>query len=83
MGAETPAEDVATLSFEAALEELERIVKQLEEGKGSLEAAIAAYERGDALRRHCAAKLAEAEARVSRIVEQAGSAIGTAPFDAA
>ncbi|MCS6855506.1 MAG: exodeoxyribonuclease VII small subunit [Elioraea sp.] len=75
--------EVATLSFEAALEELERIVKQLEEGRGTLEAAIAAYERGDALRRHCAAKLAEAEAKVSRIVERAGGAAGLAPFETA
>ncbi|MFQ3623120.1 MAG: exodeoxyribonuclease VII small subunit, partial [Acetobacteraceae bacterium] len=39
------------------------------------------YERGDSLRRHCAAKLAEAEATVSRIVEQSGGAAGTAPLD--
>ncbi|MCS6920955.1 MAG: exodeoxyribonuclease VII small subunit [Elioraea sp.] len=73
--------DVASLSFEAALEELERIVRQLEEGRGTLEAAIAAYERGDALRRHCAAKLAEAEAKVSRIVERAGEAVGLEAFE--
>ena len=49
---------------------------------GTLEDAIRAYERGDALRRHCAAKLAEAEAKVSRIVEAGGTATGTEPLDA-
>jgi exodeoxyribonuclease VII small subunit len=60
---------VATLSFEDALAELEGIVKDLEAGKGRLEEAVAAYERGAALRRHCEAKLAEAEAKVQAIVE--------------
>ncbi|MGK7866283.1 exodeoxyribonuclease VII small subunit [Falsiroseomonas sp. E2-1-a20] len=60
---------VASLSFEDALAELEGIVKDLEAGKGRLEEAVAAYERGAALRRHCEAKLAEAEAKVQAIVE--------------
>jgi exodeoxyribonuclease VII small subunit len=73
--------DVAKLSFEDALAELEAIVKQLEGGQGRLEDAIAAYERGAALRKHCEDKLAEAEAKVSQIVTRAG-ALATAPFDA-
>ena len=50
--AELPA-DIASLSFEEALAELERIVRQLEEGKGPLDAAIDAYSRGSLLKRHC------------------------------
>ena len=65
------AKDIAALSFEAALSELEQIVRGLEGGQQSLEDAIAAYERGAALRRHCEAKLGEAEARVQAIVERA------------
>jgi len=61
--------DVATMSFEEALAELEEIVRTLEGGKGSLEDSIAAYERGAALRQHCERKLAEAEAKVQAIVE--------------
>ncbi len=61
--------EVASLSFEAALAELEEIVKALEAGKGSLAQAIDDYERGAALRRHCEARLAEAEAKVQAIVE--------------
>ena len=61
--------DVAGLSFEEALAELEGIVKALESGQGSLEKAIEDYERGAALRRHCERKLAEAEQKVQAIVE--------------
>lgn len=61
--------DVANLSFEEAMAELEGIVRGLESGKGDLARAIADYERGAALRRHCEARLAEAEARVQAIAE--------------
>lgn len=76
------AAEVSKLSFEEALAELEAIVKQLETGQGRLEDAIAAYERGAALRKHCEDKLAEAEAKVQAIVARGAAAIGTAPFDA-
>jgi len=67
---------VASLSFEEALAELEAIVKDLEGGKGLLEQAVAAYERGAALKRHCEAKLAEAEAKVQAIVAGPDGATG-------
>ncbi len=69
-------EDVAGLSFEAALAELEGIVRALEAGQQKLSDAIAAYERGSALRRHCEARLAEAEAKVQAIVATDGKASG-------
>jgi len=78
--AELPA-DIASLSFEEALAELERIVRQLEEGKGPLDAAIDAYSRGSLLKRHCEAKLAEAQARVDRIVLGPDGAPSTQPAD--
>ena len=59
------------MSFEEAMAELEGIVRGLESGKGDLARAIADYERGAALRRHCEAKLAEADAKVQAIVESA------------
>jgi len=61
--------DIETLSFEQALAELEGIVKALESGQGALEASVAAYQRGAALRAHCERKLAEAEQKVQAIVE--------------
>ena len=69
-------DDIAGMSFEDALAELERIVRGLEGGQQKLEDAITCYERGTALRRHCEAKLAEAEARVQAIVERADGALG-------
>ena len=78
--AELPA-DIASLSFEEALAELERIVRQLEEGKGPLDAAIDAYSRGSLLKRHCEAKLAEAQARVDRIVLGPDGVPATLPAD--
>jgi len=68
---EAAVEDLARKSFEEALQELEEIVKSLEGGKCTLAQAIADYERGAALRRHCEAKLAEAEAKVQAIMEGA------------
>ena len=64
----SPHDAIAALSFEDALAELERIVRGLEAGQQRLEDAIAGYERGTLLRRHCEAKLAEAEQRVQAIV---------------
>jgi exodeoxyribonuclease VII small subunit len=72
---------VETLSFEDALAELEQIVRGLEGGQQKLEEAIAAYERGAALRRHCEAKLAEAEARVAAIVERADGSLALRAAD--
>lgn len=63
---EIPAE-IAKLSFEQALEQLEDIVRQLEGGEGALEQALEAYERGAQLKRHCEAKLVQAQARVEKI----------------
>ena len=60
--------DIAALNFEDALAELEQIVKRLETGSGKLDEAIAAYERGALLKRHCESKLREAQARVDKIV---------------
>jgi exodeoxyribonuclease VII small subunit len=68
-------DEIAGLSFEDALAELERIVRGLEGGQQKLEDAITAYERGAVLRRHCEAKLAEAEARVQAIVERADGSL--------
>ena len=56
--------DIQTMSFEDALKELEGIVRNLESGSGQLDAAIDAYERGAALKKHCEAKLREAQARI-------------------
>ena len=74
--------DVAQLSFERAIDELESIVKRLEEGKVPLEESVAIYERGEALKRRCEDLLRQAEARVEKItLDAAGRPTGTEPLD--
>jgi exodeoxyribonuclease VII small subunit len=73
-------DDIAKMKFEDALSELEKIVKELEEGKVELDGAIERYERGAALKRHCEAKLAEAQARIEKITRNAGG-IAAEPTD--
>jgi exodeoxyribonuclease VII small subunit len=67
--------DIPTMSFEDALAALEGIVRGLESGQQKLEDAITCYERGAALKKHCEAKLAEAEARVQAIVARADGSL--------
>jgi len=74
---------ISELSFEEALRELERIVTRLESGDAQLQEAIDLYERGDQLRRQCAARLDAAQARIEAIRTDAqGGPAGTAPFAA-
>jgi exodeoxyribonuclease VII small subunit len=80
--ADTTASDVNRLTFERAIEELESIVKRLEEGKVPLEESVAIYERGEALKRRCEELLRQAEARVEKITFDAtGKPTGTEPLD--
>jgi exodeoxyribonuclease VII small subunit len=64
----TAAPDLENLSFEAALEELERIVQKLENGEVELEQSIAMYERGAALKAHCEGKLKAATLKIEKIM---------------
>ena len=59
--------DIASMSFEDALAELEQIVRRLEGGQVKLDEAIQSYERGAQLKQHCEKKLNEAQQRVDRI----------------
>ncbi len=72
--------NVAKMSFEEAMTELEALVGQLESGNVPLEESIKLYERGDALKQHCEKKLAEAEEKVAQITKGAdGAATGATP----
>ncbi len=76
--------EIAAMSFEQAMAALEEIVDRLESGEAPLEDSIALYERGAALRRHCEARLRDAELRVEKIVQgEDGEAAGTVPFTSA
>ena len=71
--------DIVKMSFEEALAELEQIVRRLEGGAGKLDEAIHSYERGALLKRHCEAKLREAQARVDKVVIAADGSVRTEP----
>jgi exodeoxyribonuclease VII small subunit len=51
-------------AFEEALTELESLVDTLEKGELTLEASLAAFERGIELTRHCQRALDDAEQKV-------------------
>ena len=74
-------DDIAAMSFEAAMTELDQIVRSLESGTAKLDESIAAYERGELLKRHCETKLREARMRVDRIVLGADGSISTEPAE--
>jgi exodeoxyribonuclease VII small subunit len=74
-------DDIAGMSFEEAMAELEAVVKALESGNVPLEKSIALYERGAALKAHCDARLKAAEERVEMIRARDGVAIGTTPVE--
>ncbi|KPF52947.1 exodeoxyribonuclease VII small subunit [Novosphingobium capsulatum] len=80
--ASTP--DIAALSFEDALKELEVVVRRLESGEAPLDESIDLYARGEALRTHCQARLDAAQARIEAVVaDREGRPAATRPFDGA
>lgn len=81
--ADTPIPpDIAALSFEDALRELEAIVRQLESGQVKLDEAVNAYERGSLLKRHCEQRLADAKAKIEKISVGPDGAAAAQSFDA-
>lgn len=76
---DTPVEE---MSFEQAMDELERVVGQLERGDVPLDASIQLYERGAALKKRCETKLKEAEEKVAAItLDGDGQPTGTTPVE--
>jgi exodeoxyribonuclease VII small subunit len=69
--------DVAAMSFEDALAELETIVKRLERGEAKLDEAILSYERGARLKERCEQLLDQAQRRVETIVKAADGTVTT------
>ena len=80
--AEKPDDDVKAMSFEQALEALEKIVENLERGDVPLDQSIRIYERGEALKAHCDKLLKAAEDKVEKIrLSRDGKPTGTEPLD--
>lgn len=62
-------EELESLSFEEALDELEQIVEQLESGDLALEESLTLFERGQSLARYCNEQLETATLRVEQLTE--------------
>ena len=79
-GNDVPPE-IAALSFEDALRELEDIVGRLESGNVNLDESIDIYSRGTHLKRHCESKLGDAKARIDKIIPDGNGGVSTTPLD--
>ncbi len=74
--------DIAAMSFEQALDALEKIVDDLERGDVPLDQSIRIYERGEALKKHCDTLLKAAEDKVEKIrLSRDGKPVGAEPLD--
>ena len=69
-----------TIDFEQSLNTLEGLVNRMEQGDMTLEESLQAFENGIALTRECQARLAAAELRVNKLIENQG-VISLEPFD--
>jgi len=69
---------IAELTFEEAMDELQEVVKQLEDDHLPLEKSITLYERGMQLSKHCDDKLKQAEEKITLIVNENNEQV---PFD--
>ena len=77
------ATPVPDMTFEQAMADLEKVVTQLERGDVALEDSIALYERGANLKKHCEAKLKQAEEKVAAItLDGNGQPSGSTPLEA-
>ncbi|MFO8140380.1 MAG: exodeoxyribonuclease VII small subunit [Marinobacter sp.] len=68
--------------FEKSLDELEKLVRDLEQGELPLEQSLAAFERGVKLTRDCQSALKTAEQRVEQLVQNSDGSLETRPFSA-
>ncbi len=77
----TQSPSTQNMSFEEALKELESIVKKIDSGEETLDAAIQAFERGSELKKHCQAKLDEAKLKIEKIIQTAEGKISSEPVE--
>lgn len=68
-------------SFESSLEELERIVRDLEQGELPLEKSLELFEQGVKLSRECQERLNQAERRIEILMRDNQGRPATRPFD--
>ena len=74
-------EEVAEMTFEASMEELEKLVGELEQGGADLDRSLEIYERAVVLRDHCKVILDDGQRRIQKIIETADG-VRTTDFQA-
>jgi exodeoxyribonuclease VII small subunit len=72
---------IEEMTFEQTMQELEGLVRRLEEGKMPLEESIKAYERGTALKNQCQSKLQDAKLKVEQIILSTNGELSLKPFE--
>ena len=75
------AQENKEIAFENALERLEKIVNNLENGELSLEEALKAYEEGVRMADICSKRLTEAEKKVEVLMKTTGGKLKAVPFE--
>ena len=80
MNKENKNTDIEKMSFEKAMEELESIVADLENGSIELEESIEKYQRGIQLQKHCDLKLKEANMKIDQIEIDKNGNVREKPF---
>jgi exodeoxyribonuclease VII small subunit len=70
-----------TINLEKSIDDLEKLVDELESGDLPLEKAMKKFEEGIKLTRQCQAALKEAEQKVEILVQSAGGEEALEPFD--
>jgi len=70
------------LTFEAAMQRLERIVAEMESAELPLEEVLQRYEEGCRLVRFCTQKLDEAEKKIHLLARKADGSVELKPFEA-
>jgi exodeoxyribonuclease VII small subunit len=68
-------------SFESSLEDLERIVRDLEQGELPLEKSLELFEQGVKLSRECQERLNQAERRIEVLMRDPQGRSAVRPFD--
>lgn len=70
MSNKKPEPSLETLSFEQAMQQLEQIVSQLENGEQTLQETLALYQRGQALVQYCLQMLDQAELTIRTLSDE-------------
>lgn len=73
----TNSKSIENFTFEEALSELEKIVNKIDTGQEDLASAVASFERGVLLKKHCEDLLKGAKLKIDKIVRKSDGEVST------